>query len=61
MNYSFLDSGDISVEEFIAFINSNVPQGAYGLKSLFSTIGMREEIVVFLSSFYDSFFFKFRY
>ncbi|CAF1083319.1 unnamed protein product [Rotaria sp. Silwood1] len=32
------NSGDISMDEFITFINNNVPQGAYGLKSIFRTI-----------------------
>jgi len=32
------NSGDISVDEFVAFINNNVPQGTYGLKSIFRTI-----------------------
>jgi hypothetical protein len=43
INYLFIDSGDISLDEFIAFINQNVPQGAYGLKSIFRTIGKREK------------------
>ncbi|CAF3885639.1 unnamed protein product [Rotaria sp. Silwood2] len=32
------NSGDISLDEFVTFINDNVPQGAYGLKSIFRTI-----------------------
>ncbi|CAF1089141.1 unnamed protein product [Adineta ricciae] len=32
------NSGDISVDEFVHFINTNVRQGAYGLKSIFRTI-----------------------
>jgi Ca2+-binding EF-hand superfamily protein len=40
------------VEEFITFINSNVPQGAYGLKSLFSTIGMRKRKYSFLQTYF---------
>ncbi|CAF1580673.1 unnamed protein product [Adineta ricciae] len=32
------NSGDISVDEFVHFINTNVQQGAYGLKSIFRTI-----------------------
>ncbi|CAF3402083.1 unnamed protein product [Rotaria socialis] len=31
-------SGDISLNEFVAFINNHVPQGTYGLKSIFRTI-----------------------
>jgi len=40
-----IGSGDISVDEFVSFINNNVPQGTYGLKSIFRTIGKREKIL----------------
>ncbi len=41
-----IGSGDISVDEFVSFINNNVPQGTYGLKSIFRTIGKREKNIV---------------
>lgn len=42
-----IGSGDISVDEFVSFINNNVPQGTtYGLKSIFRTIGKKEKNIV---------------
>jgi len=40
-----IGSGDISVDEFVSFINNNVPHGTYGLKSIFRTIGKRKKIL----------------
>ncbi|CAF0731690.1 unnamed protein product [Rotaria sordida] len=40
------NSGDISMDEFVAFINNNVPQGTYGLKSIFRTIDTSGDGVV---------------
>lgn len=42
-NLSFLDSGDVSVDEFVSFITNNTPQGTYSLKSIFRTIGKSKE------------------
>ena len=38
-NSPFTGSGDVSLDEFVSFMNTVVAQGAYSLKSIFRTIG----------------------
>lgn len=40
------------MDEFVTFVNNNVPQGTYGLKSVFRTIGKRKIYNQFLKIIY---------